>query len=1236
MPPQGVPPDRFPRIILPPQSPSPSTPRRRPRRTLARLDERRPSWHASVLGIDHLETRTMLSATPMPSPIMGPPPAGTQETLNLQLQPGPAGSLAAVAPLIAADGGTVEPTTVPGLYTVQVPGIDAGPLATALAASPAVSSDAPVRMMQLQTLPNDPNFTNGQQWQLNGTWGINAPGAWTVTTGSNGVIVANTDSGVNYNYSDILPNIWLNQAEIPANVLPNLTDVDHDGVISFGDLNAVVNGVKINQGPGKIEDSDGDGIIGPADLMASTSVGGWGSSSTQDGFTSTPGDYVGWNFANSTNTPTDMTSDGHGTFTATEIAEVGNNGLLGTGVAWTAQLMSVAFIDQSGGTDSNASAAIHYAVDHGAKVINASWGGTGTDPVIADAINYADQHGVIIVAAAGNNGANDDTTSFVPASYSVDYPNLISVAATDNSGKLASWSNYGVKTVQLAAPGVSVYSMNSGGNFSTMSGTSMAAPLVTGTIALVESAHPSWSMSQVISAVLDHTTPDPNITGKVMTGGIVNAAAAVANTDGPYVTAASPSGSINGSSGLGSVQVTFNEEINPATFTPAQVTLTGPNGTISGVTVAPVSGSNDHQFTITFPAQTAAGAYKLTVGPSIQDLYGNAMNQNRNAVNGEASDAFVETILQTAPGAGDILSVTGIPSTVTAGTSYSVTVTALAPGGGTDTGYLGTVDFTSTDAQAGLPSQYTFKASDAGVHTFNVTIETAGFQTVTATDTSSPAISGSEENILVAPTTAASLTLTGFPTTDNAGAAQTFTVTAHDRFGNVATGYVGTLHFTSSDARATLPANSTITPEDQGTATFQATLGTLGAQSITATDTSNSSLTASESGITVQPGAAVSFQVAGFPTTDNAGAAQTFTVTALDAYGNIATGYTGMVDITSTDPQATFQPATYTFVTGDDGKHTFTATLKTAGAQSITVTDSSTATLTGSETGIAVQPGALAGLAVTGFPTTATAGTAESFVVSAVDSYGNTVAGYTGTVALSTTDTLAVIQPSSYTFLASDNGQHTFTATFKTAGTQSITATDSASNYTASETGIAVQAAAASTLQVVGAPSAEVAGTAFSLTVTAYDAYGNIATGFADTLNLSSTDPQAVFQPSSHTFTTNDAGTFTFTATLETAGSQTITFTDPAHASLSLTTSSVAISPAAVSAFAVSGFPATVTAGTAASVTVTAVDPYGNLVTGFTGTVALASSDGQAVLPASYTFAASDDGKHTFTVTLKT
>ena len=785
---------------------------------------------------------------------------------------------------------------------------------------------------------------------MNGTWGINAPTAWTTTTGSYSVIVADTDTGMNYNLPDMIDNVWLNQAEIPDSVKPNLTDVNGDGLITFSDLSYAA-----NQGTGKITpvaDSYDNGalVVNGSAVLAPTSSGGWASGSTQDGDTSNPDDLIGWNFASiSSSTPngTDnpMDDNGHGTFTASEIGEVGNNATLGTGVEWNAQIMPVQFLDSSGnGTDTAAAEAIEYAVNHGAKVINASWGGSGADPTIAAAIQYADNAGVIIVAAAGNNGTDDDNSStwFSPASYSVNYPNLISVAATDSNGNLAYFSNYGVASVQLAAPGLSDYGLFNNNSYGIDSGTSMAAPLVTGTIALVEADHPTWTMSQVIDAVLDTVTPDSHLTGKVTSGGIVNAAMAVANTDGPHVASSSPVGSINSAAGLDGFQVTFNEEINPATFTPSQVTLTGPNGAIGGLTVSVVSGSNDHEFTISFAGQTAPGTYTLTVGPDIQDWYDNEMNQNGNGVNGEPSDAYTTTFQATTPA----FSVSGVPASVTAGAAQTFTVTAVGPGGVTDTSYIGTVHFTSSDPKAVLPANFTFTSADDGQYTFTVTFKTAGTQSITATDTSSSTMTGSEGGITVSPAAASSLQVTGFPSPDTAGAAESITVTAYDPYGNIATGYAGTVHFTSSDPKAVLPANFAFNSTDDGTSTFTATLETAGTQSITATDTTTSTITGSQTGIDVNAAAATLLILTGFPGMVTAGVADTFTVTAHDAYGNIATGYTGTVHFTSSDPKAVL-PANFTFSSTNAGQATFSVTFETTGTQSITATDTTTSTITG-------------------------------------------------------------------------------------------------------------------------------------------------------------------------------------------------------------------------------------------------------------------------------------------------
>src|SRR5207244_5649962 len=163
--------------------------------------------------------------------------------------------------------------------------------------------------------------------------------------------------------------------------------------------------------------------------------------------------------------------------------------------------------------------------------------------------------------------------------------------------------------------------------------------------------------------------------------------------------------------------------------------------------------------------------------------------------------------------------------------------------------------------------------------------------------------------------------------------------------------YTGTVHFTSTDSQAGLPADYTFVGGDNGVHSFSVTLKTAGAQSITAADKTTATITGTESGITVAAAAASRLAVSGFPTSATAGVAGSITATAQDAYGNVAKSYTGTVHFTSTDSQAGF-PADYTFVGGDNGVHSFSVTLKTAGAQWITATDQTNATITGTQSGI--------------------------------------------------------------------------------------------------------------------------------------------------------------------------------------------------------------------------------------------------------------------------------------------
>ena len=317
------------------------------------------------------------------------------------------------------------------------------------------------------------------------------------------------------------------------------------------------------------------------------------------------------------------------------------------------------------------------------------------------------------------------------------------------------------------------------------------------------------------------------------------------------------------------------------------------------------------------------------------------------------------------PGFATHLAVSVAVNPFTAGSTHSVTVTALRANGNVAVGYRGTIHFTSYDTKATLPADYTFTASDSGVHTFpnivgqGLTLKTSNNQWVRATDLTISSVTGYEMVTVIAGATK-SLFVSGILNPFPAGSTHSFTVRALDAYGNVTGGYTGTVHFTSSDAAATLPADYTFTASDAGGHTFPNTLSpgltlrTAGSKSVTATDTATSSITGSET-VTVTPGAAKTLSVSGIYNPFPSGSTHSFTVKALDAYGNVATGYTGTIHITSSDQAATL-PADYTFTAADKGVHTFPntlvpgLTLRTPGSQWVRATDTATASITGSET----------------------------------------------------------------------------------------------------------------------------------------------------------------------------------------------------------------------------------------------------------------------------------------------
>jgi hypothetical protein len=512
-----------------------------------------------------------------------------------------------------------------------------------------------------------------------------------------------------------------------------------------------------------------------------------------------------------------------------------------------------------------------------------------------------------------------------------------------------------------------------------------------------------------------------------------------------------------------------------------------------------------------------------------------------------ATDTTTATIngndsVQVSPSAATTLAVADFPASNTAGVPGNFTVTAKDAYGNTATAYAGTVTFSSSDAQATVPADSTLTN---GVGNFSATLETVGSQSLTATDTVTGTITGSQSGITVTPAAATVLVVSGFPSPATAGVQHSVTVTARDAFGNTDTNYTGTVTFSSSDGQATLPANYTFTLGDAGVVNLPATLKTSGTQSITATDTVTGSITGTQSAITVNPSAAVTLDVTGYPSTTTAGDQHLLTVTARDAYGNIATGYTGTVTFSSSDAQATL-PANYTFTLGDAGVRTFPVTLKTAGSQSISSTDTVTGSITGSQSGITVAAAAAASFVVAGYPSSTTAGDNHSFSVTARDAYGNTAVGYAGTVTFSSNDPQADL-PVDSTLV---NGTGVFNATLKSAGSRSITAADTVNgSITGTQSGIVVTPAAAAVFALTPSAAPVRAGFAVQVTLTAYDAYQNVATGYTGTVHFTSSDGGAIL-PADYTFVAGDQGVRKFSVRLFAAGAQTVTATDTVNGSI--------------------------------------------------------------------------------------
>jgi subtilisin family serine protease len=321
-------------------------------------------------------------------------------------------------------------------------------------------------------LPHDPQF--GEQWALanSGQRGgkegadISATLAWATTTGSEELVVAVLDSGVDYNHEDLRPNMWTRPASMEAYQDAELGSVD---------------------------------------------------------------DERGFNALDNASDP--MDENGHGTHCAGIIGAEGENNIGIAGVNWKVRIMPLKFMNAGGfGTTKDAIEAINYVIARkkdgvNVRIISASWGSTQKSRALEEVIRKAYESDILFVAAAGNASVNNDRSPHYPSSYNV--PNVVSVAALNRNDELATFSNFGVKSVAVAAPGVDILSTWLGNSYEEKSGTSMATPVVSGVAALILSENPRMSVDDLRKKILASADPIVALKGKTLTGGRINAAKAL-------------------------------------------------------------------------------------------------------------------------------------------------------------------------------------------------------------------------------------------------------------------------------------------------------------------------------------------------------------------------------------------------------------------------------------------------------------------------------------------------------------------------------------------------------------------------------------------------------------------------------------------------------------------------------------------------------------------------------------
>jgi Domain of unknown function (DUF4082)/Fibronectin type III domain len=458
---------------------------------------------------------------------------------------------------------------------------------------------------------------------------------------------------------------------------------------------------------------------------------------------------------------------------------------------------TIMLVEASSAYDNDLLAAVKYAAAH-ANVVSMSWGGGEFSGERSYDSTYFSQPGVVYVASAGDSGA--------PAEWPSASSNVLSVGGT-------------------------ALTLGAGSNWSSEAGWSGGG----GGPSAYE-AQPSYQAGVVTQTSSARATPDVAYDASPSTGvGVYDSVPYQGKTYGWLEIGGTSAGAPQWAA------LVAIADQGRAASGQAALNSTGPQEVM---TILYQNAGDFHDITsgssLGRPRYSAGLGYDYVTGmgsPIANLVVGSLVGSNSTATH-------------------DTLALSASASQ-NAGQAFSLTVTAKNSSGATDTGYTGTIHFTSSDIQAGLPGNFAFTAANHGTYTFTVTLKTAGSQSISATDTVTAATTGTLGGISVSPAQASALAISGLSSSETAGLAQSFTVTAFDPYGNVATGYSGTVAFSSSDLAAGLPASYSFTVANQGTHLFSLTFETAGTQSLTVTDAA-SPIAVTQAGISVAPAAPTS------------------------------------------------------------------------------------------------------------------------------------------------------------------------------------------------------------------------------------------------------------------------------------------------------------------------------------------------------------------------------------------